>query len=224
MALRKRAGKTSLARLEPLRKRVRRADILRDTWEAIARKRNAETLLCTETQMNIVTAPAGQSAATAKKQDGQSRTDTDAPCQKCGDERAKRKQCDRVLADSKAIIAGCTDTTSTTKHVSSEVCNAEDEKSKAENKGPAPMHEYTCPFCHQRCQSVVHTGKIDHRNHCGKQFMVHNGIVAGRTHQHLCPKCGTVVHASKPTGRIQVKHRNGNGRRCPCECWHVPTA
>ena len=47
-ALRKRAGKTSLARLEPLRKRIRRADILRDTWEAIARKRNAQTLLRTE--------------------------------------------------------------------------------------------------------------------------------------------------------------------------------
>ena len=101
-ALRKRAVKTSLARLEPLRKRVRRADILRDTWEAIARKRNAETLLRTETQMNIVTAPAGQSAATAREQDGQSRTDTDAPCHNCGDERAKRKQRDRVLADSKA--------------------------------------------------------------------------------------------------------------------------
>ena len=42
--LRKRAATATVARLEPLRKRIRRAEVLRETWEAIAQKRNAQQL------------------------------------------------------------------------------------------------------------------------------------------------------------------------------------
>ena len=106
------------------------------------------------------------------------------------------------------------ETADITQHVTSEV-------GTIQSKAPTPMHTYTCPFCHQTCHSIVHTGKINHRNYCGKQFMVQNGLVAGRTHQHPCPKCGVVVNAAKESGRIQVKHKNGNGRMCPCESWNV---
>ena len=42
--LRKRAATATVARLEPLRKRIRSAEVLRETWEAIAQKRNAQQL------------------------------------------------------------------------------------------------------------------------------------------------------------------------------------
>eukprot|EP00435_Cladocopium_sp_Y103_P067905 s422_g30.t1 len=38
--MRKRAAMSTAARLEPLRKRLRRARVLRETWEAIAQRRN----------------------------------------------------------------------------------------------------------------------------------------------------------------------------------------
>ena len=38
-----RAASSSIARLEPLRKRVRHRQIIRDTWEAIAASKNART-------------------------------------------------------------------------------------------------------------------------------------------------------------------------------------
>ena len=40
--IRKRAATSAAARLEPLRKRLRRARVLRETWEAIAERRNSD--------------------------------------------------------------------------------------------------------------------------------------------------------------------------------------
>ena len=42
-AVRKRAAASATARLEPLRKRVRHRQIIRNTWEAIAENKNART-------------------------------------------------------------------------------------------------------------------------------------------------------------------------------------
>ena len=39
--IRKRAATSAAARLEPLRERLRRARVLRETWEAIAERRNS---------------------------------------------------------------------------------------------------------------------------------------------------------------------------------------
>lgn len=44
--IRKRAATSAAARLEPLRKRLRRARVLRKTWEAIAERRNSDGQSC----------------------------------------------------------------------------------------------------------------------------------------------------------------------------------
>ena len=84
-------------------------------------------------------------------------------------------------------------------------------------------YDYVCPFCHESCRSRVYTGKVDHRNHCGKQFMVTNGVVSGRGagYKHKCPKCGVDVLSSKCYGQIRVKHKNGVGRTCSQTTWTV---
>ena len=67
--LRKRAVTATVARLEPLRKRIRRAEVLRETWEAIAQKRNAQQLQ----PIKLPTAPH------TMKHDGTPRTEHHAP-------------------------------------------------------------------------------------------------------------------------------------------------
>ena len=58
----------------------------------------------------------------------------------------------------------------------------------------SPVYNYVCPFCQKPSQSRVYTGTVDHRNHCGKQFRVTNGVVSrAAEHQHQCPKCGVFV-------------------------------
>ena len=67
---------------------------------------------------------------------------------------------------------------------------------------PIATYDYVCPFCNNSCQSRVRTGEVDHRNHCGKQFMVANGIVVSAPdggYKHKCPKCGVYVTSKKKT-------------------------
>ena len=89
------------------------------------------------------------------------------------------------------------------------------------------IYDYVCPFCKGPFQSRVFTGEVNHRNHCGKQFMVANGVVVSareRIHRHKCPKCGVYVTSSKASGQIRVHHKNGAGRACPQTSWIVPPA
>ena len=71
----------SLARLEPLRKKVGRAEVLRETWEAIARKRNAQKQFRTELHTNATSAPAPAMHAdiTATNADSMLGTDGQSP-------------------------------------------------------------------------------------------------------------------------------------------------
>ena len=80
---------------------------------------------------------------------------------------------------------------------------------------------YRCPFCQQPCYSLVRTGRIDHRSHCGKQFWVKDGVITGRIYQHKCPKCGATVASSKTSGQLRVSHKNPAGRPCPCVTWQL---
>ena len=84
------------------------------------------------------------------------------------------------------------------------------------------VYTYLCPYCAQSLQSTVATGCVDHRRGggCGKQFRV-NGLLASRAHSHTCPTCGTVVHSTQASGRIQITHRNPNGRQCRTDQWRV---
>ena len=67
-AIRKRAATTSIGRLEPLRKRVRRSQVLRETWEAIADKRSLQlATLPVAPNTDTTTAVATQTAATDRK-------------------------------------------------------------------------------------------------------------------------------------------------------------
>ncbi|CAK9098247.1 unnamed protein product [Durusdinium trenchii] len=84
-----------------------------------------------------------------------------------------------------------------------------------------PSYTYVCPFCARQTQSSIHTGQIDHRQVCGNQFRVSDGLVQGRKHAHACPKCGTVVFSTKEVGRLQVQHTQPNGKPCRCCSWTV---
>ena len=83
----------------------------------------------------------------------------------------------------------------------------------------AQLYTDTCPWCQGDVQSRVETGKVNHRHACGKQFRVQDGRVAGQTHPHTCPKCGTVIYSTKASGRIQSLHQTPNGRSCPQQQW-----
>ena len=92
---------------------------------------------------------------------------------------------------------------------------------------PIATYDYVCPFCNNSCQSRVRTGEVDHRNHCGKQFMVANGIVVSAPdggYKHKCPKCGVYVTSKKKNGRVRVQHKNKAGRACAQTSWVVPMA
>ena len=86
------------------------------------------------------------------------------------------------------------------------------------------VYVYTCPWCRQDVRSAIHTGKVDHRSACGKQFRVCNGLVGGWTHPHSCPKCGAVVFAAKPSGKVQCIHKRPDGRTCAQQSWYAPEA
>ena len=86
---------------------------------------------------------------------------------------------------------------------------------------PTRLYEYVCPRSNCPCRSGVQTGQVHHRGKCSHTFRVLDGIVAGRRHEHNCPRCGARVLSAKPNGRIRVKHRTPNGTACCCEAWTV---
>ena len=92
-------------------------------------------------------------------------------------------------------------------------------KSKQSNVGaaaaPAQLYTSTCPWCQEGVESHIETGQVDHRHACGKKFRVQDGFLAGLTHPHTCPRCGTVIYSAKASGRIRSSHQKPNGRSCP---------
>ena len=141
----------------------------------------------------------------------------------------KKRRNAAIVADIRALIAAqsfrtsCPDATTTpdnhmppqTNHATSPPSNT------AALEPPKTTHAYTCPFCSGTVHSSVHTGQVNHRTHCGKQFRVQNGIVVGRMCHHLCPQCGATVQSTKTAGRIQIKHKTPQGRPCSCQSWQV---
>ena len=86
---------------------------------------------------------------------------------------------------------------------------------------PTRLYEYVCPRCKGPCRSGVQTGRVHHRGKCGHKFRVLDGALAGRQHEHNCPRCGVRVLSAKPNGRIQVQHHTPNGKACSCQAWNV---
>ena len=86
---------------------------------------------------------------------------------------------------------------------------------------PTRLYEYICPRCKCPCRSGVQTGQVHHRGKYSHTFRVLDGVVAGRRHEHNCPRCGVRVLSAKPNGRIRVKHRTPNRKACSCEAWNV---
>ena len=82
-------------------------------------------------------------------------------------------------------------------------------------------HTYTCPFCAGCVESIIATGRIDHRHVCGHQFTVENGVVNVRTqkqhssdrvsHRYRCPFCDGTTESTVSTGCID--HRKVCGHQ-----------
>jgi hypothetical protein len=70
---------------------------------------------------------------------------------------------------------------------------------------------YTCPFCEAAVSSIVRSGQVDHRRHCGNQFQVKDGCVVTKKMVYQCPFCDGKVSSNLMTG--QVDHRNVCGSR-----------
>ena len=139
----------------------------------------------------------------------------------------KKKRNAAILADVRALIAAqsprtCSPnaTTMPENHAPPQTTLATPPQTTAfATEPPKTTHLYTCPFCSGTVRSSVHTGKVNHRNQCGKQFCVQNGCVIGRVCSHTCPKCGATVQSAKAAGRIQIKHNTPQGRPCSCQRW-----
>ena len=100
----------------------------------------------------------------------------------------------------------------------------------ADSGGPCAKHErseaetsrytYQCPFCEGRITSTIATGRIRHRQVCGHQFKVQNGVVVRTqthrsservSHTYRCPFCDGTVESTVSTGLID--HRKVCGHQ-----------
>ena len=199
-AVRKRAAAASLARLEPLRKRIRRRHIIQETWEAIAANKKARTHDHSTDPVEMRSADMA-SAGLLQASSGEKTAAAALTCEeKTTNEVATGQKMDTVHSSTQPRAVG-------------------------PDTAPPQLHTYICPYCAKSVQSPVATGRVDHRHSkgCGKQFRVANGLLAGRTYSHACPTCGTVVHSTLASGRIRVTHRNPSGRQCRTNQWRVQT-
>ena len=197
-AVRKRAAASSAARLEPLRKRIRRRHIIQETWEAIAANKKARTHDHSTDPVEMRSAD----MASAGLLQASSREKTVAAALTC-----EEKTTNEVATGQKMDA----------------IHSSTQPRAVGPNTAPPQLHTYICPYCAKSVQSPVATGRVDHRRSkgCGKQFRVANGLLAGRTYSHACPTCGTVVHSTLASGQIRVTHRNPSGRQCRTNQWRV---
>ena len=65
---------------------------------------------------------------------------------------------------------------------------------------------YTCLFCEAAVSSIVRSGQVDHRRHCGNRFQVKDGCVLTKKMVYQCPFCDGKVSSNVMTG--QVNHRS----------------
>ena len=174
------------ARLQPLRAKVARAQrerILNQVWDEIRTKQHA---LATKQPIEETSRPPANSNNT-RSEPGQSAlnaTVTSSP-------PSSSQPNNRADLPSRATHSALNATVTSSPPSSSQPNNRADLPSRATH---SPVYNYVCPFCQKPSQSRVYTGTVDHRNHCGKQFRVTNGVVSrAAEHQHQCPKCGVFV-------------------------------
>ena len=197
--------------MEPLRKKLRQRQILRETWEAIAAHRNKRTSATSaaarlEPVRKRLRRP--QEAITRQQGAHQQPRGKDAPSQSLSvanqesqqqqqeQEQARERQTELQAKRDDADAAG-------------------QEKGNPENTIAANVRwrTYRCPACNAEVQSTVVNGKVHSRGHCGRQFRVAAGVVC-RSYLHACPTCNTTVETTKPDGRIQKQHKDSTGRLC----------
>ena len=202
------------ARLQPLRAKVARAQrerILNQVWDEIRTKQHA---LATKQPIEETSRPPANSNNTRSEpgQSARNATVTSSP-------PSSSQPNNRADLPSRATHSALNATVTSSPPSSSQPNNRADLPSRATH---SPVYNYVCPFCQKPSQSRVYTGTVDHRNHCGKQFRVTNGVVSrAAEHQHQCPKCGVFVTSSKSFGRIRVRHKNAAGRTCTQQSWTV---
>ena len=73
-------------------------------------------------------------------------------------------------------------------------------RSPREHRRHIPL--YTCPFCEAAVSSIVRSGQVDHRRHCGNRFQVKDGCVVAKKMVYQCPFCDGKVSSNVMSGQI----------------------
>ena len=209
--------------MEPLRKKLRQRQILRETWEAIAAHRNKRTSATSaaarlEPVRKRLRRP--QEAITRQQGAHQQPRGKDAPSQSLSvaNQESQQQQQEQEQAREQARER---QTELQAKRGDADA--AGQEKGNPENTIAANVRwrTYRCPACNAEVQSTVVNGKVHSRGHCGRQFRVAAGVVC-RSYLHACPTCNTcntTVETTKPDGRIQKQHKDSTGRLCKTSQW-----
>ena len=140
---------SSAARLEPLRKRIRRRHIIQETWEAIAANKKARTHDHSTDPVEMRSAD----MASAGLLQASSREKIVAAALTC-----EEKTTNEVATGQKMDA----------------IHSSTQPRAVGPNTAPPQLHTYICPYCAKSVQSPVATGRVDHRRSkgCGKQFRV----------------------------------------------------
>ena len=154
-AIRKRAATSATARLEPLRKRARHMQVLRDTWEAIARNRGSQKRQASDTTAT----PVSQTKENTKECQEVTNTILRAyVCPACG------------KATKSTIITG--------KVLTQGHCGR---CFRVKNGAVCRQYTHYCPACNTKVTSTKSHGRIQskHRNDTGRYCKTYQWTSAG---------------------------------------------
>ena len=209
--LRKRAAQTTAQRVQPLRKKLRLQQTLRETWEAIA------THVSARQQQQQGKQQQGKQQQGKQQQGKQQQGKQQQGKQQQGKQQQQQQQ-QQQEEEEQEEQARERQTELQAKGDDADAAGQEKGNSENTIAANARWRTYRCPACNAEVQSTVVNGKVHSRGHCGRQFRVAAGVVC-RSYLHACPTCNTTVETTKPDGRIQKQHKDSTGRLCKTSQW-----
>ena len=221
--LRKRAAQTTAQRVQPLRKKLRLQQTLRETWEAIATHVSARQQQQQGKQQQGKQQQEKQQQGKqqqGKQQQGKQQQGKQQQGKQQQGKQQQQQQQQQQQEEEEEQEEQARERQTELQAKGDDADAAGQEKGNSENTiaANARWRTYRCPACNAEVQSTVVNGKVHSRGHCGRQFRVAAGVVC-RSYLHACPTCNTTVETTKPDGRIQKQHKDSTGRLCKTSQW-----